>query len=87
MDLGCYGRGAQSEKLSTGLEGQASWRRISKLDAVGQMTFETRGVGKVFRQIDHRGQDLEVAKKAGLVHENASSYSLCFSEINIAAVC
>ena len=60
---------------------------ISKLDAVGQMTFETRGVGKVFRQIDHRGQDLEVAKKAGLVHENASSYSLCFSEINIAAVC
>ena len=60
---------------------------ISKLDVVGQMTFETRGVGKVFRQIDHRGQDLEVGKKAGLVHENASSYSLCFSEINIAAVC
>lgn len=44
-------------------------------------------MGKVFRQIDHHGQDLEVGKKAGLVHENASSYILCFSEINIAAVC
>lgn len=60
---------------------------ISKLEAVGQMTFEIRGMGKVFRQIDHQGQDLEVGKKAGLVHENESSYSLCFSEINIAAVC
>lgn len=40
----------------------------------------------MFRQIDHHGQDLEVGKKAGLVHENASSYILCFSEINIAAM-
>ena len=60
---------------------------ISKLEAVGQMTFEIRDMGKVFRQIDHHGQDLEVGKRAGLVHENESSYILCFCEINIAAVC